>query len=111
MTPRSWSLIPDETGELALINRDIPYCKIVPTAGRGLPRNLVKVDDQFRDIGSLRYEVVTISQNGSIKFVNYFGGDEAVLTGFQVSFEERMEECLQQSELVFATLWFGCSSH
>ena len=98
-----WSLTTDETGAAALFHRTIPYCKIVPAAGRGLPRGWV-VDDQFRDIGMLRYEVVTASQNGVPQFVNYFGGDGMVLTGFQVSFQEQMEACLQAAETVFATL-------
>ncbi len=98
-----WSLTEDETGALALIHRNIPYCKIVPTAGRGLPRGWT-VDGQFRDIGALRFEVVTASQNGIAQFVNYFGGNGVVLTGFQVSFQEQMEACLQAAETVFATL-------
>jgi hypothetical protein len=98
-----WSLTWDETGTLALIHRTIPYCKILPTAGRGLPRGWT-VDDQFRDIGTLRYEVVTASQNGMVQFVNYFSGDGVVLTGFQVSFQEQMNDCLLASEIILGSL-------
>ncbi|HTX93210.1 MAG TPA: hypothetical protein VMC09_18490 [Anaerolineales bacterium] len=99
-----WALAEDETGSLALLNRQIPYCKIAATgSGRGLPRGWA-VDDQFRDIGAIRYEVVTASQNGVVQFTNYFGGDGIILTGFQVSFNEQGDSCIQMAEIVLASL-------
>jgi len=101
--PSLWALTDDETGSQALIHRQIPYCKIVPTSGRGTPRGLT-VDDQFRDIGQIRYEVVTVSQDSVVQFVNYFGSDGVILTGFQVSAQDQQQECIREAETILATL-------
>jgi hypothetical protein len=85
------------------VHRDIPYCQITPTAGRGMPRGWT-VESTFRQIGSLQFEVATASQEGQVKFINYFGRAGGVVTGFQVSFLEQMEACLADAEEVFATL-------
>lgn len=98
-----WALIENEGGLPALVHRNIPYCQIVPTAGRGMPRGWT-VESVFREIGSLQFEVATASQEGQVKFVNYFGRAGGIVTGFQVSFEEQMEACLSDAEVVFATL-------
>ena len=99
-----WALTEDETGIPALIHRKIPYCKIVPTGGgRGTPRGWTS-DDQFRDVGPIRYEVVTVSQNNVVQFVNYFGSNGVVRTGFQVSFQEQKDMCIQAAETILATL-------
>jgi hypothetical protein len=98
-----WALTVDEVGLPALVNRDIPYCMVTPAAGRGLPRGAVS-ESQFRTIGRFPFEVVTVTQNGEVKFVNYFGGDTVVLTGFQVSFQEQREECLQAVENLLQTI-------
>lgn len=98
-----WALVENEGGFPALAHRDIPYCQIVPTAGRGLPRGWT-VDSAFREIGDLQFEVATASQEGQAKYVNYFGRSNGVVTGFQVSFLEQMETCLADAEKVFASL-------
>jgi hypothetical protein len=98
-----WALIQNETGFPALAHREIPYCQIVPTAGRGLSRGWT-VDSTFRTIGTLVFEVATVSQEGQVKFVNYFGRSRGIVTGFQVSFLEQMEACLANAETVFVTL-------
>jgi hypothetical protein len=98
-----WALTEDEVGTLGLLSRKIPYCKIVPIGGRGTPRGWT-VDDQFRDIGVIQYEVVTASQNDIVQFVNYFGGDGTVLTGFQVSFQDQKDECIRMAEIILSTL-------
>lgn len=100
-----WALTEDETGQPALLHRQLPYCKIAPTGGRGLLRG-GSVESEFREIGPYLFEVVTVSQDGVVQFVNYFGGDGVVLTGFQVSFREQVDECLQAAETVLATLSF-----
>ncbi len=100
---RLWALISDESGAPALAHRAIPYCKIAPAAGRGMPRGWT-VESVFREIGGLQFEVATASQEGQVKFVNYFGRAGGVVTGFQVSFLEQMETCLADAEAVFATL-------
>lgn len=99
----SWALIQNETGFPALVHRDIPYCQIVPTAGRGLQRGWT-VESSFRTIGTVAYEVSLVSQGGQLQFVNYFGRSGEIVTGFQVSLLEQMEACLQAAEVVFATL-------
>lgn len=99
-----WAMTQDELGMPALIHRQIPYCQIAPAAGRGLPRGWQQMDDQFRYVGSIQFEVVTIGQNGTAQFVNYFGGDNIILTGFQVSFQSQTNECIQAAETVLATL-------
>jgi hypothetical protein len=98
----SWALTEDELGSPALVHRYIPYCQIAPVGGRGLPAGWT-VDDQFRAVGEVQYEVVTASQDGTAQFVNYFSGG-AVQTGFQVTFQEQKDECLQAAEAVLATL-------
>lgn len=98
-----WALISNESGMPALVHRIIPYCQIVPTGGRGLPRGWV-VESTFREIGGLQFEVAVASQEGQIKFVNYFGRANGIVTGFQVSFLEQMEDCLADAEVIFATL-------
>ena len=101
--PSVWALTFDEMGNVALFHRDIPYCKIIPTVGRGTPRDWT-VDDQFKTIGLIRYEVVTVSQAGVVQFVNYFGGDGVILTGFQVSSQAHLPECYPAAEIVLGTL-------
>ncbi len=98
-----WALIQNETGFPALAHRDIPYCQIVATAGRGLPRGWT-VESTFRTIGALEFEVAIASQGGQVQFVNYFGRSGNIVTGFQVSFLEQMDACLGDAETVFATL-------
>jgi hypothetical protein len=101
--PSIWALTYDDMGNTALYHRDIPYCKIIPIAGRGTPRDWT-VDDQFRTLGSFRYEVVTLSQGGAVRFINYFGGDGIILTGFQVSSQALDLNCYPAAETVLATL-------
>lgn len=98
-----WALIQNETGFPALVHRDLPYCQIIATAGRGLPRGWT-VESTFRTIGVLEFEVAVVSQGGQVQFVNYFGRSGQIVTGFQVSFLEQMETCLADAETVFATL-------
>jgi hypothetical protein len=47
---------------------------------------------------------VSVSRNGELQYVNYFGGDGTVFTGFQVKFETLAEDCLRDAETVLATL-------
>jgi len=99
----TWALIQNETGFPALVHRDIPYCQIIVTAGRGLPRGWT-VESTFRTIGTLEFEVAIASQAGQVQFVNYFGRSGNIVTGFQVSFLEQMDACLADAETIFATL-------
>lgn len=101
--PSIWALTTDDMGNTALYHRDIPYCKIIPIAGRGTPRDWT-VDDLFRNLGQIRYEVVTVSQGGIVKYVNYFGGADFILTGFQVASQALQQDCYPAAEAVLATL-------
>lgn len=98
-----WALTQDETGQPALLHREIPYCKITSVTGRGTSRDML-VESKFADIGPYRFEVVTVSRSGVVQFVNYFGGDGVVFTGFQVSFQEQSQACIQAAENIFVTL-------
>jgi hypothetical protein len=64
----------------------------------------MKVEHDFRTIGSADFDVNTITQQGVVQFVAYVGGDRHILTGFQVAFEEQQDQCIQDAELIFATL-------
>lgn len=98
-----WGLTEDETGMHVLVHRRIPYCRIAPVAGRGLPRGWT-AESEFRDVGPLRFEVVTVSQEGQVHYVNYFGRSGGIVTGFQVTFDEQMKNCLRDAEAVLQTL-------
>lgn len=101
-----WALTEDETGMQILAHRQIPYCRIAPVVGRGLPRGWT-ADSEFRDVGPLRFEVVTVSQEGQVRYVNYFGRAGGIVTGFQVTFDGQREDCLRDAEAVFITLTAG----
>jgi hypothetical protein len=62
------------------------------------------VTHDFRTIGSAAFDVNTITSQGLVKFVSYVGGDQKVLTGFQVSFNENKDQCLQEAEVIFGSL-------
>jgi hypothetical protein len=98
-----WNYGEDDFGLPNLSHRSIPGCSIAPTVGRGLSPDWT-VEDTFRPVGALTFEVVVASQNGQVKFVNYYGGDGTVFTGFQVTFNGEMEACLRDAETVLATL-------
>jgi hypothetical protein len=101
--PTLWALTEDEFGNTALVHRNIAYCKMIPTSGRGTPRGWT-VEDQIRDVGAIRYDVVTVNQNGVVQFVNYFTFNGNVPTGFQVSAQDRQQECFRSAETVLETL-------
>jgi hypothetical protein len=101
--PSQWALIQNETGYPALVMRDLSSCQVVPTAGRGLPRGW-SVESGSRTLGAREFETATVSLGGQVQFVNYYGRAGSIVTGFQVSFLEDMETCLQAAEKVFATL-------
>lgn len=98
-----WALTLDDMGQPALLHRDIPYCKIAMATGRGMSRDMT-AESQFVEIGSYLFEVRTVSRDGVVQFVNYFGGDNVVFTGFQVSFQEQQAECIQAAEIILVTL-------
>jgi hypothetical protein len=105
--PDVWAQTEGLFGDIVLGNRQIEYCTITPWTGRGLPVAW-KVTHEFRALGSgptpPTFDVNTVTFNDVVKFVSYVGGDGKVLTGFQVSFNEQQDRCLQDAEAVFGTL-------
>ena len=101
--PDTWAQTEGLFGDIVLGNRQIEYCTITPWAGRGLPMGL-KVTHDFRIIGSASFDVNTVTDQDVTKFVTYIGGDSHMLTGFQVTFNEQKDKCLQDAEMIFGTL-------
>jgi hypothetical protein len=101
--PDVWAQTEGNFGDIVLANRQIQYCTITPWAGRGLPVDW-KVDHEFRAIGSASFDVNIVTDQNVVKFVSYVGGDNHVLTGFQVSFNDQQDLCLQDAEAIFGTL-------
>jgi hypothetical protein len=101
--PDLWALTTDQFGFPALAHRQIPTCVISVTSGRGLPGNM-SVEHDTLQAGNIMFDVGNVYENGILKFVTYTGGDGTIITGFQVSFEELVDECLLDAETVLATL-------
>lgn len=98
-----WALTNDQFGFPALAHRQVPACVISVTSGRGLPGNM-NVEHDVLYVGNIRFDVGKVYENGDLKFVTYTGGDGTVITGFQVSFEKLVDECLLDAETVLSTL-------
>jgi hypothetical protein len=101
--PNVWALTQDQFGYFAIGNRNIPYCVVSVTSGRGLPAN-VSVEQDILYADTVTFSVGTAFENGVKKFVTYTGGDGTVITGFEVSFEEQADECIADAEVVIKTL-------
>jgi hypothetical protein len=101
--PEMWTPITDDLGGTSLAYRPIEYCMITPYTGRGLPPGWT-VESESREIGGMFFEVLTASENGEVKFVNYLGGDRRIYTAFQLTFAEEREACQQAAENLLATL-------
>jgi hypothetical protein len=101
--PEIWALTTDSFGYAAIAHRGIEYCVIAPAFGRGLPANLT-VEHDVRRVGAVEYEISTAYMNGARQFVTYLSGDGNIYTGFEVTFKENADLCLQEAEVVFATL-------
>ena len=102
--PSIWAQTGGDYGGVVLAHRDIPYCTITPLAGRGLAPDW-KVEHDFRVIGSVPYDVNTvIAPPDVVKYVMYVGGDQLLLTGFQVSFQDQQDQCIADAETVLSTL-------
>jgi len=102
--PDVWAQTEGNYGEIVLAHRLIPYCTVSTWSGRGLPGGL-KSEHEFRTIGGADFDVNTITtKQGETEFITYVGGDRRILTGFQVAFVEQKESCVQDAELILATL-------
>jgi hypothetical protein len=101
--PDLWALTTDQFGFPALGHRQVSACVISVTSGRGLPGNMT-VEHELLNVGNITFDVGRVAENGVLKFVTYTGGDGTIITGFQVSFEELVDECLLDAEAVISTL-------
>src|SRR5512134_1192436 len=101
--PDLWAVTADQFGFPALGHRNIEYCVIAVTSGRGLPAN-VTVEHDVLYTDTVTFDVGTAFENGVKKFVTYTGGDGTILTAFEVTFQDRVDECLADAVTVLATL-------
>ena len=101
--PDLWALTTDQFGFPALAHRQVSACVISVASGRGLPGNM-SVEHEILQAGNITFDVGNVYENGVLTFVTYTGGDGTIITGFQVSFEELVDECLLDAETVLATL-------
>jgi len=101
--PDLWALTTDQFGFPALGHRNIPACVISVTSGRGLPLNMT-VEHDVLNAGTITFDVANVYENGVLKFVTYAGGDGTIITGFEVSFEEQVDECRVDAVAVLSTL-------
>jgi hypothetical protein len=101
--PDVWALTEDQFGYPAIAHREIPYCVISVTSGRGLPAN-ISVEQDILHTDNITLYVGTAFENGEKQFVTYTGGDRIIITAFEVVFEEQEEECLADAETVITTL-------
>lgn len=101
--PDVWALTSDQFGFPAIGHRNIPYCVISVTAGRGMPANItVEHDVLYTD--KVSFDVGTAYENGVKKFVTYTGGDGKIITGFEVSFQDQVDACLTDAVTALSTL-------
>jgi hypothetical protein len=107
--PDVWALTQDQFGYPAIGHREIPYCVISVTSGRGLPGN-VSVEQDILYTDKVTLYVGTAFEDGVKKFVTYTGGDGKVITAFEVTFEEQADECIASAETVITTLQSVLSS-
>jgi hypothetical protein len=101
--PELWALTTNQFGFPALGHRKIPGCVISVTSGRGLPGNMT-VEHDVLYTENITFDVGRVFENGILKFVTYTGGDATIITGFEVTFEEQVDECLADAVTVLSTL-------
>jgi hypothetical protein len=101
--PQSWALTTDQYGLPALAHRAITNCIITPTQGRGLPPNAT-ADQEMRKLGNISYQISNVSVNGVHQFATYTAGDGRIYTAFQVSVDDRPDQCILEAETVLSTL-------
>ena len=101
--PEVWAVTTDQFGFAALAHRNISNCVISVTSGRGLPPN-ISVEHEMLRTETVTFDVGTALENGVKKFVTYTGGDENIITAFEVSFTEQSDICLADAVAVLTTL-------
>lgn len=101
--PELWALTTDQFGFPALAHRNIEGCVISVTAGRGLPPSMT-VEHEILYTGNVTFDVGNVYENGTLKFVTYTGGDGTIVTSFEMSFKEQVDECREDALAVLSTL-------
>ena len=101
--PNAWALTTDHYGSPALVHRAITNCMLSPAAGRGLPPN-ASVEQEMRRINGISYQVNTASVNGVKQFVTYSAGDGKIFTAFQLTLQDRPDQCILEAETVLGNL-------
>jgi hypothetical protein len=101
--PERWALTTDQFGQPALGHRQIEYCVITPTAGRGLPPN-VHVEHDVLYVGDVTFDVAMAYVNNALTFATYQGSNGTIFTGFEVNFTDPSETCLADALTVLSTL-------
>lgn len=101
--PDLWALTSDQFGFPALAHRNIEYCVIAVTSGRGLPAN-VSIEHDVLYTDNVTFDVGAAYESGVKKFVTYTGGDGKIITGFEVSFQDQVDTCLADAVTVLSTL-------
>jgi hypothetical protein len=101
--PDVWAVTTDQFGFPTLAHRIIPNCVISVTSGRGMPPSITVEHDILRT-DTVTFDVGTAFENGVKKFVTFTGGDESIITAFEVSFTEESDACLADAVKVLSTL-------
>jgi hypothetical protein len=101
--PDLWALTSDQFGFPALAHRNIEYCVIAVTSGRGLPAN-VSIEHDVLYTDNVTFDVGVGFENGVKKFVTYTGGNGTIITGFEVTFQDQVDTCLVDAVTVLSTL-------
>ncbi len=101
--PAAWALTVDNFGMPALAHRAITGCFLSPTVGRGLPPNAT-AQHEVRRINGISYQVTTVDINGVLQSVTYAASDGRIFTAFQLSLQDRPDQCTLEAEVVLGTL-------
>jgi len=101
--PDLWAVTSDQFGFPALAHRNIEYCVIAVTSGRGMPAGITMEHDVLYT-DNITFDVGVAFENGVEKFVTYTGGDGKIITGFEVSFQDQMDACIADAVTVLSTL-------
>jgi hypothetical protein len=64
----------------------------------------MSVEHDILRTDTITFDVSTAFENGVKKFVTYTGGDENIITAFEVSFSDQSDACLADAVAVLSTL-------
>lgn len=100
--PKQWGQTDGNFGDTVLGHRNIPGCVITPWSGRGLPLAW-KVEHDPRLVGDIFVDFSQVFANDQLQFVTYTMSNKQIVTSFQVSFVEQVENCIAAAEEVIYT--------